>query len=300
MIDPLAEVVALLKPTGTLSKVVTGSGAWRLRRTDDRQPFYCVVLAGGCSLAAAGHASVELADGDFLLIPAAYDYTVASTEPPRPGLYTEPVMLATGEVRLGDPGAEADVTILIGHCAFGSPDASLLVSLLPDLVHVRGEARLATLVALIGEEARGTKPARDLILARLLEVLLIEALRTTTGTGASPGLLRGLADPRLAAAIRCMHAQPGRSWTVADLAEEAALSRSTFFDRFRRAVGTAPIDYLLTWRMALAQHLLREDKARIGEVAKRVGYSSASTFSVAFARHVGIPPGQFADRPAAN
>ena len=300
MIDPLAEVVALLRPTGTLSKVVTGAGAWRLRRTDDRQPFYCVVLAGGCSLASAGHEPVELGQGDFLLIPAACEYTVTSIEPPPAGRYTEPVMLAASEVRLGDAGGEADVVMLIGHCAFGSPDAALLVSLLPALVHVRGEARLATLVELIGEEARGAKPARDLILARLLEVLLIEALRTAADTGASPGLLRGLADPRLAVAIRRMHEQPGRSWTVAELAAGAALSRSTFFDRFRRAVGTAPIDYLLTWRMALAQNLLREDNARIGEVARRVGYSSASTFSVAFARHVGMPPGQFTGQHAVN
>ena len=300
MTDPLAEVVSLLKPTGALSKVVTGAGQWRLRRTDDRQPFYCVVLQGGCSLASAGHEPVELGQGDFLLIPAAYDYTVTSTEAPPPGRYTEPVMIGAGEVRLGDPEREADVVILIGHCAFGSPDAALLVSLLPELVHVTGEARLATLVALIGEEARGAKPARDLILARLLEVLLIEALRSASGTKASPGLLRGLADPRLAIAIRRMHEQPGRSWTIADLAGEAALSRSTFFDRFRRAIGTAPIDYLLTWRMALAQNLLREGDARIGEVAKRVGYGSASTFSVAFARHVGIPPGRFAGRQSTN
>ncbi len=298
MIDPLAELVSLLKPTGTLSKVVSGSGGWRLRRTDGRQPFYCVVLQGGCRLALAGHEPVELRQGNFLLILAAYDYTVTSVEPPPPGRYSEPVLLAAGEIRLGDPDGEADVVILIGHCAFGSPDAALLVSLLPELVHVRGDARLATLVALISEEARGTRPARDLILARLLEVLLIEALRSTTWTGASPGLLRGLADPRLAAAIRRMHEHPGRSWTVAELAEEAALSRSSFFDRFRRAVGTAPIDYLLTWRMALAQNLLRQSDARIGDVARRVGYSSASTFSVAFARRVGMPPGRFVEQQA--
>ena len=137
------------------------------------------------------------------------------------------------------------------------------------------------------------------MLARLLEVLFIEALRSSAPTATSKGLLCGLADPRLAAAIRRMHEDPGHAWTVAELAGEAALSRSTFFDRFRRAVGTAPMDYLLTWRMALAQDLLRQRQGGrqggIAEVARRVGYGSASTFSVAFARHVGVPPGQFAD-----
>ena len=254
-----------------------------------------MLLQGSSRLAAVGHEAITLVKGDFVLIPAAHDYTVSSAEPPPPGRYTDPVVLSGGEVRLGAPEGSPDVLILAGHCAFGSPDAALLVSLLPQLVHVRDEPRLAALVNLVGDETRGARPARDLVLARLLEVLLIEALRSTTRTTASPGLLRGLADQRLAVAIRCMHERPGHDWTVAALARAAALSRSTFFERFRRAVGTAPMDYLLTWRMALAQDLLRRRQGGIAEVAKRVGYGSASTFSVAFARHVGVPPGRYAD-----
>ena len=295
MIDPLAEVVTLLQPAASLSKVVRGAGEWRLRRTDAGRPFYCVVLEGACRLVVGGDGPIMLAEGDFVLIPAARDYTFSSVAPPVRGRYSEPAMLCNGDVRLGAPEGMIDVVLLVGHCVFVSPDAALLVSLLPQLVHVRGEARLAILVELVGEETRGARPARDLVLARLLEVLLIEALRSTSGTAASPGLLRGLADPRLAAAIRCIHEDPGHAWTVAELAREAALSRSTFFDRFRRAVGAAPMDYLLTWRMALAQDLLRRRQGGIAEVAKRVGYGSASTFSVAFARHVGLPPGRFVD-----
>ena len=294
MSDPLTEIVTLLRPTATLSKVVGGVGRWRLRRTDAGQPFYCVVLHGGCRIATAGGDPIALARGDFVLIPAADDFTVSSVEPPARGRYTEPVVLAGGEVRLGSTDGTPDVRVLVGHCSFGSPDAALLVSLLPQLVHVRGESRLATLVELVGDETRGSRPAREVVLARLLEVLLIEALRSTARVAASPGLLRGLADPRIAAAIGRMHEHPGRAWTVVDLAREAALSRSTFFDRFRRTVGTAPMEYLLTWRMALAQDLLRRGRISIAEVAGRVGYGSASAFSAAFARHVGTPPGRYA------
>ena len=133
-----------------------------------------------------------------------------------------------------------------------------------------------------------------MILAHLLEVLLIEALRSTAGTAASPGLLRGLADERLAAAIRRMHESMSRSWTVAQLAREAALSRSAFFERFSRAVGVAPMEYLLRWRMAWAKHLLRSKQGSVAEVAQRVGYGSASAFSVAFTRHVGLAPTRYA------
>jgi len=81
---------------------------------------------------------------------------------------------------------------------------------------------------------------------------------------------------------------------VAELAKEAALSHSAFFERFSRAVGLAPMEYLLTWRMAIAKDLLRRDQGSVAEIAERVGYSSASTFSVAFARHVGMAPTRYA------
>ena len=296
MIDPLAEVVTLLQPGARFSKLIHGASPWRVSRSDAGQPFYCAVLEGGCRIAIDGHEPIELLAGDFVLIPAAYGVAMSSLEPPPAGVETgTPVKVGNGEFRLGAPDNPIDARMMAGHCTFGSPDASLLVSLLPQIVHVRGEQRLATLVQLVREETREQRPAREVVLSRLLEVLLIEALRSTAeGTNASPGLVSGLADSRLAAAIRGMHAQPTRAWTVAELAKEAALSRSTFFERFNRAVGIAPMEYLLTWRMALAKDLLRRNEGRIAEIAERVGYSSASTFSVAFTRHVGRPPTQYA------
>ena len=295
MIDPLAEVVTLLQPTASFSKVVNGAGLWRVRRSEAGRPFYCVVLDGACQLAVGGHEPITLQQGDFVLIPSVYGFVMSSLEPPvLADIETSPVALPNGEFRLGIQSGPADVRLLIGYCVFGSPDAALLVSLLPQLVHVRGESRLATIVQLVVEESREQRPARDVILARLLEVLLIEALRSTAGTGASPGLLRGLADGRLAAAIRQMHESPARPWTVTQLAQEAALSRSAFFERFSRAVGVAPMEYLLAWRMAQAKNLLRRKEGGITEIAERVGYSSGSTFSVAFTRHVGLPPARYA------
>jgi AraC-like DNA-binding protein len=295
MVDPLAEVVTLLRPGTAFSKLVTGAGPWAVRRSEAGRPFYCVILDGSCRLAVDGHELITLQAGDFVLIPTAYDFTMSSLQPPASeDPDTSPVALLDGQFRVGIRIGPPDVRLLIGYCVFGSPDAALLVSLLPQIVHVRGERRLATLVQLVGEESREMRPARDVILARLLEVLLIEALRSTAGTAASPGLVRGLADGRLAPAIRRMHESPAQSWTVAQLAKEAALSRSAFFERFTRAVGVAPMEYLLAWRMALAKNLLRQPEGRIAEVAERVGYSSASTFSVAFTRHVGLPPMRYA------
>ncbi|ATB36976.1 AraC family transcriptional regulator [Cystobacter fuscus] len=294
MIDPLAEVVTLLQPSASSSKLASGAGRWSVRRAESGRPFYCAILDGASRLAVDGHEPMILEKGDFVLIPSAFNFTASSLEPPRGKRDTAHVVLPDGEVRHGDSSGPPDVRMLVGYCTFASPDASLLVSLLPRLVLVRGERRLSTLVELVREESRERRPAREVILARLLEVLLIEALRSVAGTAASPGLLRGLADERLAVAIRRMHESPTRAWTVAQLAKEAALSRSAFFERFSRAVGVPPMEYLLGWRMALAKDLLRRKQVTVAEVAEQVGYGSASTFSVAFTRHVGLPPTHFA------
>lgn len=293
MTDPLAEIVTLLQPQAAFSKVVSGAGRWRVRRTQAGEPFYCVVLEGASRMTANQRAPLVLEPGDFVLVPEVFTFEMSSLEPPADAeSHTAPVELIGGGFRLGDADAPAEVQLLVGHCMFGSPDAALLLSLLPELVHVRGDPRLATLVKLVRDESRAQRPAREVVLARLLEVLLIEALRSAQ-TSTSPGLVRGLADARLALALREMHERPEKAWTVAQLAETAALSRSAFFERFSRAVGIAPMEYLLSWRMALAKNLLRRRAGGIAQVAERVGYSSASAFSVAFARHVGVSPSRF-------
>lgn len=294
MIDPLAEVVRLLQPSAPFSKLVSAYGRWQVRRAESGGPFYCALLEGTSRLVVADRDAILLEEGDFVLVPSAFDFTSSSREPPKGQRDSAHVVLPGGEVRFGEGDGRPDVRMLVGHCQFASPDASLLVSLLPQIVHVRGERRLSTLMELVRDESRERRPARDVILARLLEVLLIEALRSTAGIAASPGLLRGLADERVAAAIRRMHESPASAWTVALLAREAALSRSAFFERFQRAVGVAPMEYLLGWRMALAKDLLRRQTVSVAEVAEQVGYGSASSFSVAFTRHVGRPPTHYA------
>jgi len=294
MIDPLAEVVAMLQPGVRYTKLVEAAGQWRVRRAETGQPSFCVVLDGGCRIVVAGQPTLTLTPGDFILIPATWDFAMSSLEAPASHVADSlPVSLRPGEFRLGDQDGPAQARYIIGHCVFGSPDAALLVSLLPRLVHVRGEQRLATLVELVRDESRAQRPARDVIMARLLEVLLIEALRSSVGTSASPGLVRGLADARLGIALRKIHEAPQHPWSVAELAQEAALSRSGFFERFSAAVGMPPMAYLLAWRMAMAKDLLRAGSASIAEVAERTGYSSASTFTVAFARHIGVPPARY-------
>jgi len=295
MTDPLSEVITLLQPRAVFSRRISGAGRWGVRYSAFGQPSFCAVLEGRCRLTVDGHVPLTLEAGDFVLLPATPGFTMSGFEPARSErLDPKVTSKITGEVRHGTRGGRPDVRLLGGWFAFDSPDSALLVSLLPSLVHVRSVERLSTLVRLVGEEATEQRSGRDLVLTRLVEVLLIEALRLAPGEDAPPGLLRGLADMQLAPAIRQMHNQIARSWTVAQLARTAALSRSAFFERFTRTVGLPPMEYLLAWRMAVAKDLLHRRDLGVAEVAERVGYGSASTFSTAFSRHVGQPPGRYA------
>lgn len=126
--------------------------------------------------------------------------------------------------------------------------------------------------------------------------MLVEALRRPTALpGIQPqGMLGGLADPQLARALGAMHADVQHAWTVGELASLACLSRSVFSRRFGEAIGTAPIDYLLNWRMALAKDRLIAGEQSIADIAASIGYQSASAFNTAFSRIVGCPPARFA------
>jgi len=296
-IDPLSQVIALLKPRAVFSKVISGAGRWGVRYTQFGLPSFCALLEGSCLLSVDGEETLTLAAGDFVLLPTTPGFTMTSLEPgtPAPIDARKAALNTSGsEIRHGTRGGRPEVRMLGGYFEFDSPDSAMLVSLLPAVLHVRGSQKLPLLTQLVREESLERKPGHELVLTRLVEVLLVEALRTTSGEEAPPGLLRGLADKRLAAAFRHMHGDPARGWTMEQLARKSALSRSAFFDRFNRAVGMPPMEYLLSWRMALAKQLLRGDELAIAEVAERVGYGSASTFSTAFSRHVGQPPGKFA------
>ncbi|MCD7058499.1 AraC family transcriptional regulator [Pelagibacterium xiamenense] len=299
MADPLAQIVGLLRPGAPFSKCVTGSGPWRVRRTQSPNPYYVAVLKGSLRYRDHQGGEVVVNAGDFILIPSAQDFMMLSDVPSKNSdMVVDPVILPGGGYRVGSVDGPIDMRALVGYCIFQSDDAVLLSSLLPKLVVVRAQHRLAMLMELLGEEAVGDRPGREVVLQHLLEVLFIEALRTTAEPDSAPGLLRGLSDERLAVAIRRMHAKPGRGWTVAELARESALSRSGFHARFASAVGMAPMEYLTAWRLALAKDLLRRREASVGEIARQVGYRSASAFSVAFTRDVGVTPARYARETA--
>ena len=154
MNDPLSEVIGLLRPRTVFSKRISGAGRWGVRYSKFGQPSFCAVLEGSCRLAVDGQRGVTLEAGDFVLLPATPGFTMSGFEPVKPQLLDPKTAASTAaEVRHGTRGGPPDVRLLGGYFAFDSPDAALLVSLLPAMVHVRGIERLSILVRLVGEES---------------------------------------------------------------------------------------------------------------------------------------------------
>jgi AraC-like DNA-binding protein len=295
MCDPLSDLVQLLRPRAVFANVISGKGSWAVRYSEYGQPSFCIALEGSALLAVDGHEPITLRAGDFVLLPTTPPFTLSSFAP-APPVFIDSKRLSggQGEKRHGEQEGPPDMRSLGGAFLFDTADSGLLVSLLPEVVHVPGSGRLMQLVQMVGEEYEDKKPGSEYMLSRLVEMLLVEAMRWTTAGTAPAGLLRGLGDERLAMALKQIHAHIDRPWTVAELAKVAALSRSTFFARFTRTVGVPPMEYLLIWRMAMAKDLLRCSGLTVAEVAEQVGYGSTSTFSVAFSRQVGEPPGRYA------
>lgn len=205
----------------------------------------------------------------------------------------EPQRQPTSE-RMGE-----DVTRMVaGHFEFDPVNAGLLASLLSPVIHLPaarcGERDLLTRVLdMIDAEASSQQPGRQIVLSRLLEIMLVELLRTPQLVASRRGMLNGLTDPPVAAALRAFHSNIHKHWSVASMAEQAHLSRSAFSERFATVVGQPPMTYALNWRMAVARDALITGRKNIEQVATATGYGSASAFSIAFSRTVGVSPARY-------
>ena len=296
--DALASIVTLLRPRTVLSKTVHGGGRWGVRYPAYDLPSFAIVLNGACWLAVDGEAATMLGTGDFILFPTTPGFALASDleVTPRP-MHPVPFEQHVDEVVHGDASIEPSVTLLGGYFAFDPINASLLVDLLPSMLHIRATdpaiESVAPIVELIKRETRAERPGQALVLTRLAEVMLVEALRSAPAAIHTTGLLAGLRDPQLAAALRGIHAQVAQPWTLATLAREAAMSRSSFAERFARVIGVPPLSYVLRWRIAVARDLLARERLTVAETALAVGYQSASAFSTAFSRETGQSPKAF-------
>jgi AraC-like DNA-binding protein len=203
------------------------------------------------------------------------------------------------------PGDGAPTVLLCGAYTFHGHVCDSLLATLPPLLALQGVATsdppLRVALGLLAEEVQREAPGQQTVLDRLLDLLLVYALRAwfARDEAAPPRWYAALDDPAAGPALRALHAAPERAWTVADLAAEAGLSRAAFARRFTELTGVAPLTYLTRWRMTLAQEALRRPGATLAGVAHEVGYGSEYAFANAFKRHHGVAPGRWRREQAA-
>ncbi len=293
--DPLTDIVTLLRPHGAFSKPITGRGKWGVRYDAQPSPSFGIVLEGMSWFITEGDAPRLLERGDFLLLPFTPAFSLVSEL----GAECIPGRPSRKGVRHGDSRGAPDFRMIGGTFQIELVNAALL-ELMSQKIHIRAAefdtSRLTRIIDLIMDEYAAERPGRDAILQRFLEAMLVEALRwPSLGQGSlPPGLIAGLRDAPISGALRAMHSDVRHAWTVAELAKRAGMSRSAFAARFVTTIGCAPMKYLSRWRMSLAQDALSRGGKSLDQLAEEVGYESASAFSTAFRRQSGCAPGAFA------
>jgi AraC-like DNA-binding protein len=262
--------------------------------------MFHVVTAGQSWLEVDGLEPCLLQPGDLALVPHGEGHRLASAPgQPGPGLFDlhrESLSERYEIIRHG--GGGATTRLVCGVIRFDHPAAHHLISVLPRVINVEAAGSphldwLHTTLRLMADEARVPRPGGETVITRLADILVIQAIRSwiARDPAAQTGWLGALRDQQIGRAITLIHRDPARSWTVAGLAHEVAMSRSAFAARFSDRVGEPPMHYLTRWRMHVALTWLRDDGATLGEVAIRLGYQSEAAFSRAFKRFIGVSPG---------
>jgi AraC-like DNA-binding protein len=318
--DTLSRVLESVRCDGARFVDAALSAPWSLRSDFGRRGLLpsapaaahlvslCFVVAGSCRVRQEGGPStIEAVAGDLLLFLGKDRYRIASD------LHVAPIevmadMVASRVTGAATPplvhgGGGEPTRLVLGSIACGPSMVRALLESLPASVHLRGEGEngvsvLRELLRIGVVESGAVRAGVDSLLARLSEMVLVEALRRYAAEATDEGSewLAASRDPRIGRALALMHADPSRAWTLDELARTVALSRSALADRFARLVGQPPMRYLTRWRLALAAQALRSGAEAMVRVAERAGYDSDAAFSRAFQREFGMPPSRWRRR----
>jgi AraC-like DNA-binding protein len=298
--DPLSDVLSLLKPRSYISAGFDAGGDWAIHFAGNVGIKCYAVVSGQCWLAVDDVPEPALLHGgDCFLLPGGRPFRLAS-DLTLPSVAAETVFAAAreGGVARHNGGGEF---FLVGSRFTLSGNAGILLAMLPPIVHIRKEADQAALrwsVERMMQELRERRPGGYLMAEHLAHMMLLQALRLHMAEGGKDGVgwLFALTDRQMGAAISAMHAEPAQRWTLQTLAEVAGMSRSSFALRFKQTVGTSPLDYLTRWRMLLAGDRLTHSGESTSAIALSLGYESESAFSTAFKRVMGTSPRHYGRR----
>ncbi|MGH9160562.1 MAG: cupin domain-containing protein [Vicinamibacteraceae bacterium] len=297
--DLLSDVLVSLRVRGRVFCRSEFTAPWSIAFPRGRFAHFHVVQRGRCRLF-LGREERLLRSGDIVVLPHGSGHTLGD----RPGLRSHPLSALTpadgwgpqAVIRHGGGGAVAQ--LLCGGFEFEGPTDHPLLAQLPEVLHVdseRGAGQMIEATLRLLDIAAAGSPGSDLLRTHLLAVAFVQLLRSWA-EDRRVGWLHALRDRHMGQALRLMHAAPARRWSLNTLARHVGLSRSTFAARFSNEIGVSPLAYLERWRLDLAASLLRRERVGLEELADRVGYASAPSFSRAFRRRFAATPGEYRKR----
>jgi AraC-like DNA-binding protein len=299
--DPLSDMLSLLRVRSYMSGGFDAGRDWSIQFDRHEGIKFYAVISGECWLSVDDVPDpVRVTTGDCFLLPRGRAFRMASDLSLTP-LDGAAFFSTAQNGRINPYNGGGHFLSVCGHFALAGDHADILLGVLPPIVHIYRESDKAVLrwcVDQMMHELREPRPGNSLVIEHLAHMMLVQALRLhiAEGPNGGPGFLAALADDRVSAAIRCMHADPARRWTVRSLAESSAMSRTAFTLRFKKMVGTSPMEYLTRWRMLLAADNLARANDSISVIASSLGYESESAFSTAFKRVMGCSPREYSRR----
>ena len=314
--DALSDVLRAVKLSGAIYLNGEFSAPWSVEGPADAElcatflpsarnvVTFHLITEGTClaQLADGVGEVLELSAGELLVVPGGEVHTMASdrgllrTRSAR--LSSEQLDTTSGEIiRLTHGGNGAKTRVVCGFLACDEVLGNPLLASLPRIFKVdmrsgSGSAWLESSLRFAAEEGAVARPGGATVLAKLSELLFVEAVRRCIDTMPEneKNWLAGLRDRFVGRALSLMHAQPAHAWTVDELAREVGLSRSALAQRFTDFLGRPPMQYLARWRLQIAAQQLREGEKSLADVAEHVGYDSEAAFNRAFKREFGLPP----------
>jgi AraC-like DNA-binding protein len=313
--DALSDVLRAVRLTGAFFFDVQACAPWCAETPlgksvvgamfpgSDHLISYHLLISGSCWATLEGEEPIKLSAGDIIVLPHG-DTHVLATQPgmrktPEMSMYAMPKdgVLPT-KISMGSAGGEP-AHFVCGFLGCDSRPYNPLLTALPRVIVVKDHASGALgayFQAALAEQKSSRIGAADL-LGRISELMFVDVVRRHLESlpADRTNWLAGLRDAYVGRALMALHAAPARDWTLELLAQEAALSRSAFAERFTQFVGHPPMQYLANWRMQLATNYLRNSADSIAAIANKVGYESEAAFSRAFKKAVGAPPSDWRD-----
>ncbi|WP_433528243.1 AraC family transcriptional regulator [Micromonospora sp. CA-263727] len=297
--DAVSELLADVWGRGAVFRPTVLRPPWALRMSTGAPLMLATMLRGHAWVLADGRDPVRIAEGDVAVVRGDVPYAVADA--PSSALSSDPTWTVTAADfcpggtgptrscgRRDDDGPDDSPVLLSGAFEGRGGLSGRLPQALPGLLVVPAAGSEIPSTDAMAEEVTRNRPGQKLVLERLLDLILVSALRGWFDD--APGWCRALDDPWAGSALRLMHDSPARPWTVAELAAKTGMSRAAFARRFTALVGEPPMTYLTGCRIALAVELLRDTDLTVDAIARRVGYSGAFALSVAFKRVRGSRP----------